>query len=396
LTSLNKGLELRLEQRTTMVQLVVEQIAMAANKARTIDEALQFATERIAEHQGWLLGHAFVRRDGSADLIPTEAWYVREGFNAAVFRAATMQKRVRRGEGPVGRVAATGQPLWLEGNLGDDRWKRAPVVPKTAIFFPVFRRERPEVDAVLEFYTESSFLPDPAFLALMANVGIQMAHVLERRELERQLAALSEEEQRRVAQDLHDKVGQSVSAVAMLARSLQRKLDEGARLAAEDLAPLLDAAQESKVQLRIIARSLLPEELGGHGLSNALEDLAARYSALHNIAVRFQADHAGALSEGQAIQLFRIAQEAVLNATQHSGASAIQIRLRREDGHTILEVRDNGKGLSAETHADGMGLRIMQHRANLIDARLEILPAQNGGVLVRCSVANEPHPPPSS
>ncbi len=394
LTSLNRGLELRLEQRTTMVQLVVEQIAMAANKARTIDEALQFATERIAEHQGWLVGHAYVRREGSADLIPSEAWYVREGFDAQAFKAATMKTRVRRGDGLVGRVAATGQPFWIEGTSGDDRWKRAPVAPKTSLFFPVFRRERPEVDAVLEFYSQESFLPDPAFLALMANVGIQMAHVLERRELERQLAALSEEEQRRVAQDLHDKVGQSVSAVAMLTRSLQRKLDAGARLTPEDLAPLLDAAQESKVQLRMISRSLLPEELGGHGLVNALEDLAARYSTLHKIAVRFQADYADALSEGQAIQLFRIAQEAVLNAAQHSSASAIQIRLRHEDGHTIMEVSDNGTGFTVDGQVDGMGLRIMRHRANLIDARLEILAAPGGGALVRCSVANEPNPPP--
>jgi signal transduction histidine kinase len=92
--------------------------------------------------------------------------------------------------------------------------------------------------------------------------------------------------------------------------------------------------------------------------------------------------------------LYRIAQEAVTNAVRHSGAHGISITLARKDGETALSIEDDGTGLSSEAmQADGMGLRTMRYRAELVGGKLEVGPGPSGGTRVVCRLAVPPPPP---
>jgi two-component system CheB/CheR fusion protein len=125
----------------------------------------------------------------------------------------------------------------------------------------------------------------------------------------------------------------------------------------------------------------------------ALENLAARSAATYG--VRCRLEHRGTIvipNKNDATQLFRIAQEAVINAAQHSKGTELIVRLREEPQQYVLEVEDDGRGiLPPAPSADGMGLQIMRYRASLIGAQLTISarPGAGTGTLVRCILPKE-------
>jgi signal transduction histidine kinase len=126
--------------------------------------------------------------------------------------------------------------------------------------------------------------------------------------------------------------------------------------------------------------------VGPEGLPAALADLAIRVATIYGLDCRFEGEQTVAVNdELAATQLFRIAQEALRNAAEHSGANRIAVSLRQEDGKVSLEVRDNGRGFpDNQARFSGAGLRIMRYRANLIGAALEIAPADGQGTRLRC------------
>jgi two-component system CheB/CheR fusion protein len=385
LKALNEALEQRVGERTSMLQLLQE-VAGAANESETIEEALALALQRICEHRGWVAGHAYLLQADEPELLPAPVWYVRPQRDLERFKAAIMRTPLRRGHGPVGTVWETGEPLWPEDVRSDPRWLPEDVrvlAPRSAIFFPVEAHGR--VEAVLAFYSDQPIEPEAPFLAVMTNVGIQLGHMLERKALERALAHAAETEQHEIGQELHDQVGQRISALGMLARSLQRKLEPQSHGEAGGASELVQGIEEAKVQLRLLTKGLIPLELGGEGLPGALEDLTARFASIYGIDSRFESGPPITLRDSvKATQLFRIAQEAVRNAAEHAKATHIIVRLGREGIRDVLEVRDDGTGFEHDTEAPGAGLRIMRHRAKLIGASLEITSTSGQGTLVRC------------
>ena len=211
------------------------------------------------------------------------------------------------------------------------------------------------------------------------------AQMDERNRLENALLDISEQEQRRLGQDLHDGLCQSLSGLAFMARSLTKTL-EAQELAgpAAEAARLADLIHQSVEESRNIAKGLHPVVMDAEGLVSALHELASRSSG--SIACRLRCEQMVPIADiGVALHLYRIAQEAVTNAIKHSGARSITLSLRRRQNLLSLSVADDGCGMPEVIHAgDGMGVRMMKYRADVIGADFSIGRRKNHGTRISC------------
>jgi signal transduction histidine kinase len=212
--------------------------------------------------------------------------------------------------------------------------------------------------------------------------------ILERERLERAVLDISERERRSIGHDLHDGLGQHLTGTALVAQALgsrlsARQADEAAEM--QKIAGLIESGIE---QTRNLAKGLLLAEIEREGLAIALRDFAATTAQTFHIecACRFDTDVAFE-ENGTATHLYRIAQEAVRNAVRHGRARRVEVALSADGPKVSLSVSDDGIGLPApEARGDGLGLRIMKHRAAMIGARIEIVAQAGGGTLVTCTL----------
>jgi signal transduction histidine kinase len=216
----------------------------------------------------------------------------------------------------------------------------------------------------------------------------------ERARLEEEILRISEREQQRIGHDLHDSLCQHLTATALAGQVLSEQLAKSppqARAATH----IVELTEEAIELTRKLARGLYPVELKGEGLMDALRELADIIRERSKIACRFECHGPLLMLEQQdAIHLYRIAQEAINNAVRHSGAREIVIRLDTAEAVMTLAVSDNGVGLSeTPPNRQGMGLRIMAHRASLIGAAFRVEPLPSGGTRVTCAVPASRHLP---
>jgi two-component system sensor histidine kinase UhpB len=208
-----------------------------------------------------------------------------------------------------------------------------------------------------------------------------------RRSVERSLTA-QEDERLRVAQELHDGIGQSLTALML-------QIDRAARGAPEplqgELADAREAARALLGEVRDVAIRLRPEALDDLGLANALEALCLRIGAQSGLSVTLDVDpRLPALSPEAELVIFRIAQEALTNTLRHAGASRAQLALaggRNGDGAVTLVVRDDGRGLDGSDA--GAGIQGMHERALLLGGVCQLQSAPAGGTEVRLSLDRE-------
>lgn len=214
--------------------------------------------------------------------------------------------------------------------------------------------------------------------------------VTERERLERQILEISEQEQERIGQDIHDGLCQLLSGIKFKTTLLEQKLTARGLAQAQDAAALESLLNTAITQARNVARGLHPVDLEARGLMFALESLAASVSAVYGVACACRFGRPVLVHDHVvATHLYRIAQEAITNAIKHGRASAILVRLSRAGDGLTLEVQDNGVGFSARPKKrPGMGVPLMRYRARAIGAGLEIQTAQAGGATVTCRVRN--------
>lgn len=203
----------------------------------------------------------------------------------------------------------------------------------------------------------------------------------ERRASGRRALVAQESERARIARELHDEVGQTLTAVALRA---ERAAGDPARQG-QALTEIAATVLRSLEDVHRIGRELRPEALDDLGLVNALIALCSRVGRQSGMTVRRDLDgHLPALSGDVELVIYRVAQEALTNALRHAGGSEATVSLRSA-GHTVvLTVTDNGRGLT-ECRREG-GLGGMRERAMLIGAQLEIGSEAGGGTKVRLSV----------
>jgi PAS domain S-box-containing protein len=204
-----------------------------------------------------------------------------------------------------------------------------------------------------------------------------------RKELEREIVHLADREQRHIAQELHDGVGQELTGLGLMAQTLTQRLPEtGAekRIAIRLLAGLNQLHQ----QLRALARGLLPVEIEPKGLWAALDDLAARTSEQSGLSVTFESpDWVEMPDHATSTELYRITQEAVSNALRHGRPRQIRVTILSQPTGLRLRIKDDGVGIPDQPKENkGLGLRIMEYRAESIGGVLRINPAEDGGTVV--------------
>jgi signal transduction histidine kinase len=216
--------------------------------------------------------------------------------------------------------------------------------------------------------------------------------ILERRALERKMQNITEREQKRIAQDLHDGLCQHLTGTAIAAHLLTERLQEQGLKEASDAEKIYKLTLQANAQARGIAKGLYPVELQPDGLMRALEEFAATTSELFGNRCIFECHSPIVINSPEvATQLFRIAQEAVSNAIRHGRANQIAITLECEENDLIkLEISDNGSGIPVvkPVTRNGMGLRIMAERSRKIGGKFSVKSSARGSV-VNCLIPQQ-------
>jgi two-component system, NarL family, sensor histidine kinase UhpB len=207
----------------------------------------------------------------------------------------------------------------------------------------------------------------------------------ERRESGRRALAAQEGERSRIARELHDEVGQTLTAVALRA---ERAAGDPS-LQTDALTEIAETVLRSLEDVHRIGRELRPEALDDLGLVNALIALCSRVGRQSGVRVRRDLDgHLPTLPGEVELVIYRVAQEALTNALRHARGTEVTVSLRRADGHVVLLVGDDGRGLAAPTRESG--LAGMRERAMLIDAELEVRSRPGRGTQIILSVPLAP------
>jgi two-component system CheB/CheR fusion protein len=235
-----------------------------------------------------------------------------------------------------------------------------------------------------EFPVEISLSPLETEDGVLVSSAIR--DISERKRLEKTVLEISEREQRRIGQDLHDGLGQHLTGIAFMAKVQEQKLAEKQAPEAGDAAKIVQLVNDAILKTRELARGLLPVVSDAHGLMSALQLRAAEIEDLFGVACRFECDETVLVHNTlTATHLYHIAQEAVNNAIKHGHAKSILIRLFAGQQEGTLLVRDDGKGIERPSAPHGgVGLRIMNYRAGMIGGNLQIQRDQPHGTTVTC------------
>ncbi len=215
----------------------------------------------------------------------------------------------------------------------------------------------------------------------------------EGRRLEAELIRLSEEQQQALGRDLHDGLGQLLTSLSLMNNGLHQQLLESGRPEARAAQRIGELLAEASTATRTISRGLYPVALEFGGLPAALRQLSENNRAPPQLECEFVGDSSLQVTDPLlALNLYRLAQEAVSNAVKYGQASLIQIEFGRHGADHRLTIRDNGLGIAPESLANtkGLGMASMHFRAGLLGGRLEVLPNQPCGTLVSiCYPATE-------
>ncbi len=218
---------------------------------------------------------------------------------------------------------------------------------------------------------------------------VTMQDISAHKHLQQRILNAIEREKQRISQDLHDDLGQQITAISLLLEGTRTQSATGANGPIERSIALL---KDAHTGIRAIVRGLQPVGPGPAGLMDALRTLARQEDAIGRVHVHFECpEQVPVESSAVALQLFRIAQEALNNAMKHADAHLIVISLRRRGGEIALTVRDNGRGAPAVPSKPdgGVGLRIMRFRAESVGAHFEFTTLHPRGSLVTCRLATE-------
>jgi signal transduction histidine kinase len=311
-------------------------------------------------------------------------------------------KLVAGRESPAGFTLSSSSPVIIEDLRTETRFRKPRLLLDhgvvSAVAVIIHGRSKPY--GVLGAYTikRRKFTNDDVhFLQSVANV---LAAVIDRRQLEEELLAIRGREEQRIGQDLHDGVCQQLAGIEFRNSVLVQQLagiefrnsvlveqlakDEEAKAEAMLIGELI---RDATRQARFLAKGLSPVQLDANGLMSALEELASNASKLFNISCRFECPQPVLVRDNTvATHLYRIAQEAITNAVKHGHARRIVVSLSDSVGQLTLRIWNGGAGFLAGASAkDGLGLRIMQYRAEMIGGTLKIVSASGEGTTVACT-----------
>jgi len=217
--------------------------------------------------------------------------------------------------------------------------------------------------------------------------------ITDRKELEKRVLEISNEERKRIGQDLHDGLGQMLTGIRMISENLARKLKANGIPGADEVEEISKMISETDEFARSITHDMVEVDLEENGLDMALQKLCKRNEKMFNVNFKYQNEGDVYIEKDSiAINLYRIAQEAMHNAVKHGKADLIMVRLSNTGRHTSLIITDNGVGFSDEHDLNenkGMGIKIMKYRTGLMGGIFEITRADKEITIVRCMIPND-------
>jgi PAS domain S-box-containing protein len=217
--------------------------------------------------------------------------------------------------------------------------------------------------------------------------------VTERHRLEQDVVEAETRERERLARDVHDNLGQELTSVALMLRTLELELQRGslptAESAASRIVPIVQAVNDLVRGTSEMARGIFARPATERGLPEALRDLVQRTSQRSGVSIdcRLELPRGHRLAPMQADHLFRIAQEAITNALRHAHPNHILVELALDAGVLRLTIRDDGRGMAGPRDGAGLGLRIMKFRANAAGGELRVEPDKPRGTRVEYRAA---------
>jgi len=220
---------------------------------------------------------------------------------------------------------------------------------------------------------------------IATGISISMRDITERKRLEQEILDVSGRERQSIGRDLHDGLGQELTGVALMLRGLSSRIQQRCPDVLENVNEIIGHLNQSIETARSLARGLLPVRTETGGLSAALRALAARSRDLYGLEVTFRPEMCPEFifTETDASHLYRIAQEALTNASRHGHASLVDISLIATEEAFTLRITDNGVGfVRTAPSGSGMGLKIMKYRADMIGAKFEIAANEPRGAAV--------------
>jgi len=221
------------------------------------------------------------------------------------------------------------------------------------------------------------------------------SEIAERKKLQKELMEISEKEQQRIGQDLHDHILQQIGGIIFMSQALHDRLLQENVSRAEDMARIIQHLNLSLKHARGLSRGLYPI-IEQSGLKVALEDLAISMQELFRITIHL--DYDGKISRihnPTAIHIFRIIQEALNNAIKHGHAGNLHISLKKKLDEIHLTIMDDGKGFPQKPNRRGMGLNIMRYRASIIGASFSLETDKNSGTTIVCKLKTSHIQPPN-
>ncbi len=210
--------------------------------------------------------------------------------------------------------------------------------------------------------------------------------VTEQKRLENEILRISEEERRKIGNNLHDGLGPHLVGIKFMLNLHRQKLERIGVAEAGDVAEINSLLDQAITQTRMMVKGLCPVDIDAEGLIFALQELAAQVESVFSVQCRLVCDESITFSDNvMATQIYYIVQEAINNAIKHARPGRIDIIFNRKIGTITLSIDDNGAGFSRSAgRPGGMGISIMKYRARMINAILDVIRNHTGGTSVIC------------
>ncbi len=421
------------ERKRAEVRLAAEHtITRILATAQSLDEAVPAIVQVLLDSLEMDLGALWIVDSEPPVLKPAVLTLPTPSPSLSAFVEASRNLRFPPGSSLAGRVWQQRREAWVADLAQEPGFLRRDLALqaglRSAAAFPI--QSAGACFGVLEFFTTRPMGPDSTLINMMSAISSEIgqfmerrnaeealrrahdelemrvqqrtadlktanarlqASIAERRRLEDELLEITEKERRRIGLDLHDDLGQQLSGLALMTKGLELKLAKRRAHEASDAAKIHNLVQQAMNHARGLARDLVTLDLKGGDLAAALDGLARHVAEMFKISCRFKAEgNLPSLEANVASQLYKIAQEAVTNAIKHAKAKTVGISLADGADAITLTVHNNGLPFpNLKGPSTGMGLRIMNYRASLIGASLEIKGEGSRGTRVICTVPRD-------
>lgn len=211
-----------------------------------------------------------------------------------------------------------------------------------------------------------------------------------KKNLERRIFEIGNEERRRIGRELHDALGQMLTGIRLLSENLAKKLQVNELPGTEEVKEIAEMVKEADEYTRKLSRGLVQVDLEKKGLSLALQNLCSQFTKASGVQCNYsESGNVEIENHTLALHIYRIVQEAINNAVKHAEPDKIMVRISSNPDHTAVTISDNGKGFLSDTeHESGSGIEIMKYRAGIMGGIFEIVRTEQGLTQVRCIVPN--------